>query len=109
VIATEDKRERAAVERGRDFVGEPRTDRLDLVEILRVGLDRSCLGVAFLGVRNREIARIDIRATDTAERRREAGVADRRGPHVDAPPVGSEVHWDADCTDRHGSTSIAAV
>jgi hypothetical protein len=110
VIPAEHERELAVGDGLRDRLREAPADRPRLVEELRAALDGFArVGVAFLRSRNREVPAVRARESHPLQLVGQAGVPDRRGPHVHAAPVRAEVHRHADdaCCPVHGSPSTA--
>jgi hypothetical protein len=108
VVAAEHQRRLARRERRFDRFGQLRTDRFRLLEELRcAGSERPRFGVALLGVRGPDVARLDRLDIRRPELVGEPGIPDRRRPHVDAPSVGPVVGRRTDETDCESHVHIS--
>ena len=96
MVAAEDERHPPLVPRSPDPFGDPLAGGEDLPQVARPRVaDRRSLGD-----RGQHVPQIDAVASQPTDPRLQPGVADRRGPHVHAPPAGTEIEGRADDGDR---------
>ena len=95
VVAAEHERQRSLLERQLDEAGDAAARRLDLRQVARalVRLGRR------LQHRRLDVAPVQAVVADPGQPLVQAGVADRRGAHVDAAPAGAEVERRTDDRD----------
>ena len=96
VVASEDERQVPALDGTCHELSDPLAGLLDLRQEARVLIaDRACLGNG-----GHDVAPVLAAPPELRDLRVEARVPNRRGPHVDAPPAGTEIERRADDRNR---------